>query len=72
MDVLTWLDSLHATDESGAVTNQKWAEAQEAREAIAELVAAAQAIAKGPRVGGSIANRQRLHAALRKATGTTP
>ena len=41
VDVLAWLDSLHATTADGAVTNRKWMEAQEARAAVAELIEAA-------------------------------
>jgi len=41
VDVLAWLDSLHAVEASGAITNRKWTEAQEVRAAVAELVEAA-------------------------------
>lgn len=41
IDVLAWLDSLHATTAAGAVSNEKWPEAQQARAAVAELVEAA-------------------------------
>lgn len=37
--VLAWLDSLHATTADGALTSRKWPEAQEARAAVAELIA---------------------------------
>lgn len=38
VDVLAWLDSLHATEADGAVTDRKWPEAQAALAAVAELV----------------------------------
>jgi hypothetical protein len=38
--VLAWLDSLHATTADGAVTNCKWAEAQQARAVVVELIEA--------------------------------
>ena len=46
VDVLAWLDSLHSTTESGAITNHKWPEAQEARAAVAELIPDARAAAR--------------------------
>ena len=39
VDVLAWLDSLHALEANGAITNRKWTEEQEARAAVAELIA---------------------------------
>ncbi len=44
VDPLAFLDSLHVTDADGAITNRKWPEAQDARAAVAELVAAVAAV----------------------------
>lgn len=68
-DVLAWLDSLHATDADGAVTNRKWPEAQAVRAAVAELIEAANAALEQDQVELPGWLTERLSAALANMGG---
>lgn len=78
VDVLAWLDSLHATTANGAIANGKWDEAQTARAVVAELIEAASEmnrLAKGPTGGVGVADKHaviaRMDAAIARVGGAS-